>query len=340
MLFTDEDKVYEIKYVKMSNVSRTANDIMFKYDKVVTDGSLKFYLGQIHLIFLYKLFVQLQSFIINIEGVNLIRDCFKGLKRISSKILNLLQSPLKIQATINICAPILLFPQKSSSPNVIIFDVGEISIENFFKESSDETVENILFKLENATVSRGIMTLTNCLEMQEIIIEPFNLCLDAKRFTYTKPINKTLTWDFNAILDPIHITLGQRDVCIMCCILKDNMEEGGIVNIFPEQEIIEKPKEDAEISVRALETFFCEPKQKSITAKFGMDGIKLSLYFDSGEVLSSPMRDMNHGLCKFELSDISVSLTTHTDKTMDGKLSIDSILVEEIGPNSNVLKKQ
>lgn len=214
-----------------------------------------------------------------------------------------------------------------------------MTAENFFKQYENETVENILFKLDNVTVSRGIMTLTNSLEMQEVIIEPFNMCLDAKRFIYTKPVCKTLSWELDAILDTIHVTLGQRDVCIMCCIFKDNMGEGDIVDLFPEQELIQAT-DDAEKSMKALETFFCEPKQKSITSKLSLDGVQLSLYFDSGEVLSSPMRDLNHGLCKFELTDISTSFTIYTDKSLDGKLSIHSVLIEEIGPNANVLEKQ
>lgn len=213
--------------------------------------------------------------------------------------------------------------------------------ENFFKQYSTETVENIMIKLDNMTVSRGIMTLTNSLEMQEVIVEPFNMCLDAKRFIYVKPVNKTLSWDLNAVLDTIHVTLGQRDVCIMCCILKDNMGEGDIIDLFPEQE--ETPPsvaEDTDKSMKALETFFCEPKQKSVISKLLLDGVKLSLYFDSGEVLSSPVRDLNHGLCKFELADICTTFTVYSDKSLDGKLSIDNVLVEEIGPNANVLEKQ
>lgn len=340
VLYTDEDKVYEVKYVRLSNTSKSPNDITSEHEKILTDGSFKFHLGQIHLTFLYKLFVQLQRFIINIEALPYIQTSMHYLDKSLQKISHSLRASTKIQISVNICGPILLFPQKSSSPNVIIFDTGEITAENFFKQSPNETTENILFKLDNVTVSRGIMTLTNSLEMQEVIVEPFNMCLDAKRFTYVKPSNKTLRWDFNAVLDAVHVTLGQRDVCIMCCILRDNMEEGDVLDLFPEQPEGVQSEEESEKSLKALEAFFCEPKQKSITSKLSLDGVKLSLYFDSGEVLSSPVRDLNHGLCKFELSEVCTSFTIYTDKSLDGKLSVDSILVEEIGPNANVLEKQ
>lgn len=124
MLYTDEDKVYEIKYVRLSNANKSPNDITSEQDKPVPDGSLKFHLGQIHLTFLYKLFVQLQRFIINMEALSFIKNCFNLLKISFLKASNLFYTATKIQMSINICGPILLFPQKSSSPNVIIFDTG------------------------------------------------------------------------------------------------------------------------------------------------------------------------------------------------------------------------
>lgn len=44
--------------------------------------------------------------------------------------------------------------------------LGNLRIENFFKESDCGVVENILVKLKEVTVTRGIMTLTSTLEMQ------------------------------------------------------------------------------------------------------------------------------------------------------------------------------
>lgn len=39
-------------------------------------------------------------------------------------------------------------------------------MENFFKEYPNESVENILLKLNGITISRGVMTLTSTLVMQ------------------------------------------------------------------------------------------------------------------------------------------------------------------------------
>lgn len=56
---TDEDKVFEVKYVRYANLLQNPNEISTSMDETVTGGSFKFHLGQIHVVFLYKLIVQL-----------------------------------------------------------------------------------------------------------------------------------------------------------------------------------------------------------------------------------------------------------------------------------------
>lgn len=159
---------------------------------------------------------------------------------------------------------------------------------------------------------------------------------------YSKSPQKTLSWEVCALLDAISITLGQRDLSILLCICKDNFGEAEVLDVFLTEEMLPSPSDqsDSDHSVKALETFFCEPKQKSVITKFSLEGVKLSLYFDSGELLSSPVRDLNHGLCIFELDDVFVFVTVYTDRSLDGKLSVDSVLIEEIGPSVNIPERQ
>ncbi|KRT80524.1 hypothetical protein AMK59_6502, partial [Oryctes borbonicus] len=62
--------------------------------------------------------------------------------------------------------------------------------------------------------------------------------------------------------------------------------------------------------------------------------------FDSGELLSSPIRDLNHGLCRFEINEIATSCVLFTDRSLDGKLSVDGLSIEEIGPDANRFDKR
>lgn len=161
--------------------------------------------------------------------------------------------------------------------------------------------------------------------------------MDIKKNTNSKTsIN---SWDIDSIIDSIQITLGQKDLTTIMSIYTENIGEGKILDLFPNpiRSVVEVG--EAEDTVRTLEAFFCEPKQRNVVAKCSIDEIKIMLFFDSGELLSSPIRDLNHGLCKLEILDVDTSFVVYNDRSLDGKLSIDSINMEEIGPEANVLDK-
>ncbi|XP_050293548.1 intermembrane lipid transfer protein VPS13C-like [Anthonomus grandis grandis] len=337
VLYTDEDKVFEVKYVR--NASHIKNhEVLSKQYEETFDGSFKFQLGRIHFIFLYKLMVQLQRFIMNLEIIEYVESYLNLIRRTVKAATDTLKNKTKISLAIGVSGPIILIPQKSSSPNVILIDTGNLRIENFFKESDNRVVENILVKLKDATITRGVMGLRSSIETQETLMEPLCINMDVKKFTNTKTSQKN--WEIDSILEKIEVTLGQKDIALMLSVYNENIGEAQLVDLLPEQirspisEIFEQDD-----NVRELEAFFCEPKQKFLNAKFKIDEIKVTLFFDASELLSSPIRDLNHGLFKLEIYDIDNSLIIYTDKSSDGKLSVDKILVEEIGPDANINSK-
>ncbi|KAK9875024.1 hypothetical protein WA026_005834 [Henosepilachna vigintioctopunctata] len=334
ILFTDEDKVFELKYVRHASNLKNIQDLSPNREDGLTDGSFKFQLGKIHFTFLHKLIVQVQRFIINLEALPYISKSIMGLQKIINRATDTFKTSSKIHLSINLCGPVFLFPQKSSSPNVLVVDTGDFNIENFFKEGSEDIVENILLKWDNITVTRGVMTLTSTLEMQEPLIEPFQLNVDIKNYIAEKTYVKS--WDIDGIVDVIEITLGQRDLQTILSICTENIGEGQFTDYLPATRETAFNCFENDETVKNLEAFFCEPKQKNVVAKFAIDGLKLSLFFDSGELLTSPIRDLSHGMCQFEICDVSLYTVSYTDKSLDGKLSVDKITINEIGPNVNV----
>lgn len=71
----------------------------------------------------------------------------------------------KIHLSICLHLPIILFPQNCTSPNVILCSLGDLTVENFFKEQLKkeydnlDIVDNILVNWDAINVSRAIMTL-------------------------------------------------------------------------------------------------------------------------------------------------------------------------------------
>lgn len=77
----------------------------------------------------------------------------------------------KIHLSICVNVPVVLLPQNSMSPNVILCSLGNLTVENFFKETKKDCdnidiVDNILAKLDAINVSRAIMTLDGTLVIQ------------------------------------------------------------------------------------------------------------------------------------------------------------------------------
>lgn len=78
----------------------------------------------------------------------------------------------KIHLSVCLHVPVVLFPQNSTSPNLILCSLGELTVENFFKEQSQnhddniDIVDNILAKWDAINVSRAIMTLDGTLVTQ------------------------------------------------------------------------------------------------------------------------------------------------------------------------------
>lgn len=147
------------------------------------------------------------------------------------------------------------------------------------------------------------------------------------------------SWEVDCIVDLIQITLGQRDLIIILSILSDNIGEGKLMDLLPNQTDEQTEHAELDDSMKTLEAFFCEPKLKRIVAKCNIEEIRITLFFDSAELLSSPIRDLNHGLCKLEILEIDSCITVYNDGSIDGKLSVEKTVMEEIGPNSSITDK-
>lgn len=58
------------------------------------------------------------------------------------------------------------------------------------------------------------------------------------------------------------------------------------------------------------------------------------------EVLSSPVRDLNHGLARLSAGETTVQLDCYTDSTLEVKASLQSLLLEDIRPDSSIVIKR
>lgn len=87
-------------------------------------------------------------------------------------------------------------------------------------------------------------------------------------------------------------------------------------------------------TVRRLQQFFSQNEQgrRESSVRLSLDGVQLALFNDLDEILSSPVRDMSHGLCRLELGEASVTLDTFTDRSLELRTSLLTCVLQDIRP--------
>ncbi|VVC88043.1 unnamed protein product, partial [Leptidea sinapis] len=95
----------------------------------------------------------------------------------------------------------------------------------------------------------------------------------------------------------------------------------------------------SELQVRKLQAFFAqgEPVRKESLLRFTLEGIELNLFSDIDEVLSSPVRDLSHGLAKLTSGEASLVIYYFSDDSVEMKASLHSLLVEDVRPDTTVV---
>lgn len=382
VLTIEEDKVFDFKYVRHSPRLYTQSDLGSNKDDVKSDGSLRLHIGRIHVVLLYKLLVDLQHFMEPFIHPGVPAFVMNVAEKSANRQIDQLRGwSTRLHVSLDLHAPTLLLPQKSASPNLIIMNMGDLSVENFFKEvthshlpyvvsgssssvpSEVPVVDNVLVRLESVQVSRAVMTLAGSLEIQEPILEPVSIRFDVKRMVaYHHTINSLppgpgpylqlhrdlLLYDIVGGVESVQINLGQRDLATILSVWSDNLAEGKFMDMqlnsdssSPiEPQTPTNPTEDP--VVKKLQAFFCQSEQvrRESSVRLSLDGLQLYLFSDMDEILSSPVRDLNHGLCKLDIGEASLSVDTFTDQSLELKMALQSCLLEDIRPDNSITMKK
>nr|CAD7393578.1 unnamed protein product [Timema cristinae] len=444
ILAIEEDKVFEFKYVRHSpRLYSQSNLGPSNKDDVKSDGSLRLHIGRLHIVLLYKLLVDLQvvqNLLPNTFGSMVYVTKLKDLgsswslsfprvwcltyfnlaeRTVEQHISQLRGWSTKLHLSLGLHFPTFLLPQKTASPNLIIVNMGDLSVENFFKEVSSvhvshsnsgsspasdvPVIDNILIRLEFVQMSRAVMTLAGSLEIQEPILEPMSVRLDVKRtvaYHHTMssqqppafyPHRDLLLFEVDGGMENVRVNLGQRDLATLLAVWSDNLAEGmfighlimvslknrvntanisfsgrivlgsGRISTYlgnrDSQENTEvplvsricspleaptptNPMEDS--AMKKLQAFFYHSEQvrKETSIRLNLDGLQLYLFSDMDEVLSSPVRDLNHGLCKLDVGEATLSLDIFSDHSLESKIILQCCLLEDIRPDNNIVIKK
>ncbi|XP_045499068.1 vacuolar protein sorting-associated protein 13A-like [Colias croceus] len=343
LIWPDEDKVLELKYVRSAGGVRAR-----------PRADLRVHVGRLHVVLFCSLLYNLQQFLELLVPSSAATEAAVAAERAAQEqAAELRTSALRVSLAIEIHAPVLLLPQKPSSPNLLVFNLGDLMIENFFKTVNisqeanspiqSPVIDNVLFKLDNITLSRAVMTLAGTLEVQEPILESISVRCDLKRtigYAQVATIaayRDLLLCEADIVMDTVNINIGQKDLATLFAVWTDNLSEGNYIGTIVPSSPVELAPSD--VQVKKLQAFFAqgEPIRKESVIRFTLEGVELKLFSDLDEVLSSPVRDLNHGLAKLTTGEMTVVFDYFSDNSMEMKASLQSLLIEDIRPDTTIV---
>ncbi|XP_022244299.1 vacuolar protein sorting-associated protein 13C-like [Limulus polyphemus] len=348
ILSIEDDRLFDFKYVKNSPKHK---EVGIEEENVSQqgDGSVCLRIGRMHFVYLHRIVTEVQHFFEPFTQPELMSYMKKSAEHaVQEQIMELKKQSMKLHLSVDIHAPTIMVPQKSASPNLLVLSLGDLSVENLFKEvhipsdGSLHLVDNILMRLNSLQLCRAIILLDGILQHQEPILEPVKFRLDIKRAL--KPFHRDiLMFDVTGSIDIIKINIGQKDLSTIFSIYQENFAEGNFLKSKKQVSSPITPVEAptptvSEDSVRKLEAFFNSSMDvyKETSFSFVMEGIQLTLYTDSNEVLSSPVRDSAHALSTFHMDEIHMSVEMNNDRSLEFKCSLQAATLEDVRPESHL----
>ncbi|KAF8773523.1 Vacuolar protein sorting-associated protein 13C like protein [Argiope bruennichi] len=342
ILSTEGDKVFDIKWVRRSPHQKEVMEGSKKDSLPVrVDGSLTIRFGRTMVVLLHTFANELHRFLdpfLNMDTATFFKKSTEG--KFQQKVSEFQQSGLRYQVSVEIQAPTILLPQKSTSPNALVLQLGELSVENFFQEEQDHCIDNLLIRLQALQLARAVILLDGRMEVLEPILEPLKLRLDIKRAL--KPVNEGFIYQVNGSMDLIKVNVGQRDLSTMITIYQDNYAQFQFMDSSKANDISPDAESGPEESVRKLEVFLYTSTdvRKETSFTFIMEGIILTLYTDAEDMRSSNVRDPDQALTSFSLDEASISLETTNDKAIELKCSCQAAtLIDLRAPKYSSLRK-
>uniref|UniRef100_A0A914DD96 Vacuolar protein sorting-associated protein 13 n=1 Tax=Acrobeloides nanus TaxID=290746 RepID=A0A914DD96_9BILA len=218
-------------------------------------------------------------------------------------------NPPKIQLDVELSAPAIIVPRRSTADEVLLFDLGKILVNNSFSEPRQKTIiDNMVVSLKDLNFATGVLNRQGSVTAKCEILKPISFTLLVHRNLSFQNHKEIPEIAIDAELPLIDMSLSQQDYATMMQTLSGNLTEGppprpGRATTSTTNEVKEEtaqaPTESADAGkkvqpITAPEDRPLEMKpisdEKRLIFQFKMDAISAALYsgengFDTGKGL-------------------------------------------------------
>ncbi|XP_058245185.1 vacuolar protein sorting-associated protein 13A isoform X2 [Hemibagrus wyckioides] len=316
-------------------------------DMQIVDTSVTLTVGCIQVIFLNKFVSSILAFINNFQEAKdaLAEVTVQAAEKAATGVLELAEKSTRISLNVKFKAPVVFLPQSSISTNVIVADLGLVTVKNHFEIVPSKTHTKIPPILDTMTVALSELkmyrtTFKDGKFQSEIqLLMPVNMDLSIKRNLSASWYHSIPDNQINAHLKPMTLILSQEDLTVVLRTLNENLSETSDTvpaPKSPDKAETASGKDSQESGGNTVVTAAVVEGQKNVALKstlklhFKFDSMTLVLYSSSGsEVALLDSHDEQLKLAEFTLGTISTAVHMFSDSSMKASVKLAECLLDD-----------
>ncbi|KAJ7410930.1 hypothetical protein BTVI_51740 [Pitangus sulphuratus] len=342
-LYITEKEVFNFRMISYVN----ATDGVAYSNMDVVDNRIYLTVGCIQVLFVNKFVSSILAFINNFQAakealteatVQAAEKAATGVKERSSRL----------ALDINIKAPLVIIPQSAMSENVLVADLGLITVKNQFFIAKTRVwynlppvIDSIAVKLSELKLYRSCYQ-QGSLQTEVQLLQPVNLEVAVERNLAAAWYNEVPDIEISGRLKPMNLILSQEDITTILRTLNENTgESSGASTSFPEpkestrhcSEMHSTSQHSAGVTVvTSAVVELHSPVQIKTTLKldFKFDSLTLVLYSpNSKQVTTVDQRDDSLKLAEFKLVLMSAALKMLSDGSMNASVKLTNCTLDD-----------
>uniref|UniRef100_A0A8D3E8C8 Vacuolar protein sorting 13 homolog A n=1 Tax=Scophthalmus maximus TaxID=52904 RepID=A0A8D3E8C8_SCOMX len=221
-----DEEVFAFRMVNYTDA--TEGDAYLDMSKV--DTSVTLTVGCIQVIFLNKFVSSILAFINNFQEAKeaLAEVTVHAAEKAASGVKELAERSTRIALNVHFNAPVIFLPQSSSSSNVIVADLGRLSVKNHFSKQpfkSDAKIPPVVDIMTVRLTDLKMYRSEGRFQGETQLLMPVSLDLKIQRNLSSNWYHSIPDIEITAHLKPMSLILSQDDMIVVLRTLSENLSE-------------------------------------------------------------------------------------------------------------------
>uniref|UniRef100_A0A803YCQ7 Vacuolar protein sorting 13 homolog A n=1 Tax=Meleagris gallopavo TaxID=9103 RepID=A0A803YCQ7_MELGA len=326
-LYITGKEVFNFKIISYVN----ATDGIAYTNMDVVDNRVYLTVGCIQVVFVNKFFSSILAFINNFQAAKeaLTEATVQAAEKAATGVKELAERSSRLALDINIKAPVVIIPQSAISANVLVADLGLITVKNRFFIAKTNTRYNLPPVLDSMTVKLSELKLyrrfsnKNSLQTEVELLQPLNLEVAVERNLAAAWYNEVPDIEISGRLKPMNLILSQEDITTILRTLNENIGESSGASP-PSQELKDTTSRSVTLVTSAVVELHSPVKIKTtLKLDFRFDSLTLVLYnSNSKQGTNLDQRDDLLKLAEFKLLLMSAAVKMLSDGSMNASVKL------------------